>query len=84
MFVNMCHFKPLKHLKLIEQILATNILIVPFFLRIYFDFKMLCALASIFICMYEVHMPYIEIFSILSCTRYPPIDPSLRQWEIYN
>jgi hypothetical protein len=80
----MCHSKPLKHLKLIGQILATNILIVPFILKIYFDFKMLCALASIFLYMYEVHMPHIEIFSILSCTRYPPINPSLRQWEICN
>jgi hypothetical protein len=39
---------------------------------------------SSYIYMYEVHMPYIEIFSILSCTIYPPIDLSLRQWEIYN
>jgi len=38
MFIYMCHFKPLKHLKLIGQIFATNILIVHVFLKFYFDF----------------------------------------------
>jgi hypothetical protein len=34
--------------------------------------------------MFEAHLPYIEVFSILSCARYPSINPFPRQWEIYN
>jgi hypothetical protein len=79
MFVYMCHSKPSKHLKLIGQILTTNILIVFFFLNFILIFK--CYVPwhlSSYVCMNLIYHTLKFSQYYFAQDIYPPVDLSLK------